>query len=51
MKKKIKDLTLLECKAICCDNECSTCPLWFAGNSLCYKDLKTKEEKEVEVDE
>lgn len=51
MKKKIKDLSLTECKAICSDNDCSTCPLWFVGNSLCYKELRLKEEKEVEVDE
>ena len=48
MKKKIKDLTLEECKAICADNECANCPLWFSGN---YKDFKIKGETEVEVDE
>lgn len=54
MIKKIKDLTITECKAICSDqtfNSCQGCPLWIAGTSACIKDIKILLENEVEVDE
>lgn len=52
MKKKIKDLTLGECRDICCTHTCGkdgNCPLWndilhCLRNSADY-------EREVEVDE
>ena len=59
MKKKIKDLTITECKRICdkC-KDCSLCPLW---NVICeessfyysFNDNYEEEsfEKEVEVNE
>ena len=63
MKKKIKDLTLEECKKICNEHfNCSDCPLMMVemeDRYLCYWDkvridkaIKTFDlESEVEVDE
>ena len=58
MKKKIKDLTLLEANKICCSsNDCSKCPLnfdwqWcgceFNGIDI-KKSFPNEIEKEVEV--
>lgn len=60
MKKKIKDLTLEEVKAICDDNICSTCP-FYTSNGWCFckiknfldEPLEAKEflEQEIEVEE
>ena len=56
MKKKIKDLTLEECKKIC-DNysyfRCDECPLIDCVYNENYSYYKNKhpEEREVEVDE
>ena len=63
MKKKIKDLTLLETGSICANNdcECDKCPLFMSiknGKSYCYRECfavvsNTKfnsKEVEVEVD-
>lgn len=59
MKKKIKDLTLVEASKICCSNDCENCPLnidklngWcsadFAGINV-EKVFPNEIEKEVEV--
>ena len=61
MKKKIKDLTIIEASKICCSNSCNKCPLrfdkketWcgadFAGIEI-EKHFKHEIESEVEVDE
>ena len=54
MKKKIKDLTLGECKKICLNNNCWSCPLVACvhHNISCFHTRDMKDlEKEVEVDE
>ena len=59
LKKKIKDLTLEECKKICKSKHCKECPLSFGESFLCQLgkiryDEESKNfdiEKEVEVDE
>ncbi len=60
MKKKIKDLTLKECRHICFGKSCSRCPLSY-GNGLCrffeLDNIRQREdthfdlEREVEFDE
>jgi hypothetical protein len=59
MKKKIKDLTLLEASKICCSiKSCDNCPLHFIGSwcagDFCSTDIEKKFpndiEKEVEVE-
>lgn len=59
MKKKIKDLTLLEASKICCSTSCHKCPLRFdKSNNWCGCDFGGMDmekhfpyeiEKEVEV--
>ena len=53
MKKKIKDLTLEECKKICHKRSyCTHCPInEFCMNYFCDVQDKRKYENEVEVDE
>ena len=60
MKKKIKDLTLEECKKICRNTECcDDCPLFYGENKYCraielaiIENNKSIDlEIEVEVDE
>lgn len=51
-KKKIKDLTVNECKVICCDQPCDTCggcPLWIKGTGTCMLEIKMILEKEVKL--
>ena len=51
-KKKIKDLTITECKAICCDqpsDTCRNCPLLIKGTSTCMLEIKLILENEVEL--
>lgn len=60
MKKKIKDLTLNECRYICFGKRCSQCPLYY-GDGLCrlfeLNNIRQREttnfdlEREVEIDE
>lgn len=60
MKKKIKDLTLEECRNICFGKRCPQCPLYY-GNGLCrlFEIINTNQredthfdlEREIEVDE
>lgn len=48
MKKKIKDLTLEECKKICDENVCSRecCPLY--GKGICHQSFYDYEEEDLE---
>ena len=58
MKKKIKDLTFEEAKAICAKHACKYCPLNipYAGTCHCLaleqgERLHINQESEVEIDE
>ena len=50
MKKKIKDVTLEECKKICENHYCSNCPIKYlcVETPVCYEDEDLEAEIEVE---
>lgn len=60
MKKKIKDLTIKDCRHICAGKRCSQCPLYY-GDGYCRlgelenrrqrKNARFDLKKEVEIDD